>query len=406
MSIYLPILEKNNQARLGFCVALYMRLFNTFFFYLPERKNRDSGIDFLRGLAILLVLLYHTNLLSQLFFWGWVGVDLFFVLSGFLVSGILFKEFTKTKKIDAKGFLIRRGFKIYPLFYLYIITMIALFILKSYVSNNLQTIEHSNVLAEVFYFQNYRKGIAFQTWSLAIEEHFYLFLILIATLAARFKKISLVYVVGTYLILFILCLFNRYLAFEKESFNLYKNFYPTHLRMDALFFGVLLSYIYYFYQAYMKKNVEKYRIYILVISLLLLIPIFTLEISDWFLNVYGLPMVYTGFGGILAIVVCVQEVEAILSKWIGRVFFHGIGLLGFYSYSIYLWHLGIPDFTLLVFEHVTGFIVFPIVGDLFRIVFGIGLGIFIANAIEIPILRIRDRWYPRNYSVSIDKKLA
>ena len=83
-----------------------------------KKKTRLRELDFLRGIAILLVLLRHNYLFDFTFKIGWIGVDLFFVLSGFLVSGLLFKEYLKFGNINPSLFLIRRGFKIYPIFYL------------------------------------------------------------------------------------------------------------------------------------------------------------------------------------------------------------------------------------------------------------------------------------------------
>jgi peptidoglycan/LPS O-acetylase OafA/YrhL len=83
---------------------------------------RLRELDFLRGIAILLVLLRHIHLFSFTKNMGWIGVDLFFVLSGFLVSGLLFKEYIKFGNIRPKLFLIRRGFKIYPIYFLFYIT--------------------------------------------------------------------------------------------------------------------------------------------------------------------------------------------------------------------------------------------------------------------------------------------
>ncbi len=79
---------------------------------------RLKHIDFLRGIAVILVLFRHHAFINNTHNAGWIGVDLFFVLSGFLVSGLLFREYIQHQKINAKLFLIRRGFKIYPLFYL------------------------------------------------------------------------------------------------------------------------------------------------------------------------------------------------------------------------------------------------------------------------------------------------
>ena len=86
---------------------------------MPDNRIRD--LDFLRGLAIIGVLLRHSAFENIFARAGWAGVDLFFVLSGFLVSGLLFREYKKTGTVRIGRFLIRRGFKIYPTFYIFLI---------------------------------------------------------------------------------------------------------------------------------------------------------------------------------------------------------------------------------------------------------------------------------------------
>ena len=92
-------------------------------------NNRNPALDFLSFVAILLVLFRHliingNGLPARVAFvlktGGWVGVDLFFVLSGFLVSGLIFKEYDTYGTFDPWRFLIRRGFKIYPTLYLFL----------------------------------------------------------------------------------------------------------------------------------------------------------------------------------------------------------------------------------------------------------------------------------------------
>ncbi len=83
---------------------------------------RSKPIDALRAVAVILVLGRHAHFPATTLtdIWhrgGWVGVDLFFVLSGFLVSGLLFREFQATGGVGWTRFVARRGFKIYPAFW-------------------------------------------------------------------------------------------------------------------------------------------------------------------------------------------------------------------------------------------------------------------------------------------------
>src|SRR5215472_7296705 len=82
--------------------------------------QRNQSLDALRCIAVLLVVGFHLPYYRIWGTLGWIGVDLFFVLSGFLISGLLFPEYTTTGAIRLRRFLIRRGLKIYPAFYLLI----------------------------------------------------------------------------------------------------------------------------------------------------------------------------------------------------------------------------------------------------------------------------------------------
>src|SRR5207249_4772189 len=141
--------------------------------------KRSSTLDIMRAVAIALVLGRHMEVCSKdtnaglhylTALWnrgGWVGVDLFFVRSGFLVSGLLFKEHQRYGAISFKHFIIRRGFKIYPPFY----GLIAITVVVGLLKGNLDI---SRLLHELVFLQNYGKGGVWpQTWSLAVEEHFY-----------------------------------------------------------------------------------------------------------------------------------------------------------------------------------------------------------------------------------------
>lgn len=96
----------------------------------PSSTKRVVELDVLRGIAIALVILTHLpfdpdptvlghTLLEKIKYKGWSGVDLFFVLSGFLISGLLFKEMSRTGTIRVGRFLLRRGLKIWPAYYVF-----------------------------------------------------------------------------------------------------------------------------------------------------------------------------------------------------------------------------------------------------------------------------------------------
>lgn len=141
-------------------------------------KHSIPSLDGIRALAILAVVFGHSE--SPLFSHRWLdpfrngslGVIGFFVLSGFLITGILVKEIDRTGSISLKRFYARRSFRIFPAFYTYLI-VIAILGALHYVKLDL-----TSWLAAATYTWNYvLKGSSYslgQTWSLSLEEQFYL----------------------------------------------------------------------------------------------------------------------------------------------------------------------------------------------------------------------------------------
>lgn len=149
----------------------------------PPEKTRLIQLDILRGLAIMLVIGRHVYLQPQnagslgrwTRYWfelGWTGVDLFFVLSGFLVGGLLFKEWRLNSSLDVKRFLIRRGFKIWPPYLIYIVFATAWYVVMGTFGSAKSAL--LLMLPNFLHLQSYVLTPLPHTWSLAIEEHFYL----------------------------------------------------------------------------------------------------------------------------------------------------------------------------------------------------------------------------------------
>ena len=128
-------------------------------------SQRLVGLDLLRLVAVLLVLGAHfREVPSEGGAWfrawqrgGWIGVDLFFVLSGFLVSGLLFCEHQRTGRVEVGRFLVRRGWKIYPPFWLFIAFTLAIPFL--FHQRPPAPVTASAVTAELLFYQNYVSGL-------------------------------------------------------------------------------------------------------------------------------------------------------------------------------------------------------------------------------------------------------
>ncbi len=204
------------------------------------------GLDVIRFLAVLLVLGSHLRMPDASPGWiaawnqgGWVGVELFFVLSGFLVSSILFREHQKTGSIRFRRFLVRRGLKIYPAFWLMMGTTLAFALVSR------SPIEPNRIWGEVLFVQNYLGSVWPHTWSLAVEEHFYLGLVVLFWyLTQRSRSTPFDSLPFVFLVITGLCHLFRIVDpyWMQDSVNARRGFW-THHRIDSLFFGVLIAYL-------------------------------------------------------------------------------------------------------------------------------------------------------------------
>jgi peptidoglycan/LPS O-acetylase OafA/YrhL len=148
-------------------------------------RRRIPQLDAVRGLAILVVMAHNTSLrypyfhLQQIFRNGWMGVDLFFVLSGYLITGILVD--TKESETYFKNFYVRRCLRIWPLYYSLIFFMFVAVRFLNPSQFHIVVKQSSPWWAYLLYLQNFVGPVSTNaagplgvTWSLAIEEQFYL----------------------------------------------------------------------------------------------------------------------------------------------------------------------------------------------------------------------------------------
>ena len=371
-------------------------------------KTRLVGLDLLRLFAVVLVLGRHIPIPNDSvkipfrgFFelWsrgGWVGVDLFFVLSGFLVSGLLFAEYQARGTISPWRFYVRRGWKIYPAFYVMIgVTLLYYARLDVYFSK-------SSIISELFFLQGYLPGIWNHTWSLAVEEHFYFLLPLVLSTLLRWNKNSasplqwVPFVAGS---VGVVCLCLRIGRWELHPvYSHQTNLFPTHLRLDGLFFGVALSYFHHFHATRFVSLLKPWRRALVVAGLAMLTPPFFRPITDPLLFTVGLTVFYVGSGLLLVgALMCDPPREGFAGWTLKR-----LAALGSNSYSIYLWHMpflvwGVP----LVRRAIglapgfLGAVAVYILGSLIW-------GVVMAKCIEMPAIKLRDRWFPaRSTAVTV-----
>jgi peptidoglycan/LPS O-acetylase OafA/YrhL len=360
----------------------------------PGKPFRVLSLDLLRLLAVLLVLGRHrleppahwpAFARAALDVWhrgGWIGVDLFFVLSGFLVSGLLFSEYASRGRISPGRFYIRRGFKIYPAFYVLLAISAAVWALRGW------GVPPERVLAEAFFVQSYYPGFWVHTWSLAVEEHFYLALPLVLLFLARrsasgqpFRWLPLLVACVC-----LVCLGLRIVNASLRDFSDRTHLFPTHLRLDSLLFGVWIAYLWHFHRERFRAVLHRWRYGLIVLGVLLLAPAFLIEQSDTFLCTEGLTLAYLGSAGLMVGLLLAPVPEILPARLLGS--------LGAQSYSVYLWHLpvllwGVPLVEYFAGTHYSyGTQTALYVGGSFVV------GVALARLIEVPALALRDRFFP------------
>jgi peptidoglycan/LPS O-acetylase OafA/YrhL len=350
--------------------------------------RREIELDFVRGVAILMVLTFHYQRFDPLplpaplrviMSFGWTGVDLFFVLSGFLVGGLMMKEWKATGGVEIGRFLKRRAFKIWPSYYLFLLVVTVLHVrpLKEFFWQNL------------FNVQNYVLSSLSHTWSLAVEEQFYLGLAALMALWTWRKWRS-----GP---LLATCL-GLAVAVEIERAVLLMNgkliYYGTHTRIDAMLLGVALATTRHFYPAWFQRVRSMWPVQV-VLVLLALAGLYWCSLSGIEAEHMPQPWLITlvdyGCAALLLLLYkpSVPGEPARSHGWL----YQAVAKLGIYSYGIYLWHISAERPVDWVLAHSPRSIV-PAVSLVLPFVLAGVLGVIATKAVELPALRLRERLVP------------
>ena len=208
----------------------------------PKKSEYVPSLDGVRGYAVLLVLLVHGA--NRFCKGGWIGVDLFFVISGYLITSLLIGEYEKHHTISLKKFYARRFLRLFPV-------LIAGILLANILWNYSGFTPEGRIkatLSALFYYINFQQDTYSNLrhlWSLAVEEHFYMFwplTCLYFLFRIDYKK-KLWFVIG---VLLAVTAFRLYLSYFPIDWGwLHMDSYrSTFSRIDCILLGVIMAIVF------------------------------------------------------------------------------------------------------------------------------------------------------------------
>ena len=341
-----------------------------------EVMKRQPELDFIRGVAILMVLHFHISSSNILIHptpnlpfinFGWAGVNLFFILSGFLVGGLLCREWKNRGCVDVGRFLKRRGFKIWPAYYFYFLVHV---------------IVRKHPLTSFFWpnllnYQNYVRTPLSHTWSLAIEEHFYILLTGVIWWCSTMKVSVRGFFRGAMVTAVGVAVYRTCLALAGKNY-----FFQTHTRIDGLLLGVMLAALFHFDRDRFMRLQRKTWPIGLVLGASVAVLLFTPEFSS-----SGIQVIAADLGSAaLFLLLYKPGLEG------HGLVYRGVAAIGIYSYGIYLWHIGVIS----PVEHAIGH--FPRVAPYIQypatLAVALLVGIVMTKLVELPFLRLREKLFP------------
>ncbi len=300
-------------------------------YYRPE-------IDGLRAIAVMAVIFYHADLTifgNKFFEGGFIGVDIFFTISGYLITSIILRELKETRKFSFINFYKRRARRILPVLFFVMIVSLPFaykYLLPNFFIDYSKSIISSIGFASNFYFWSLGLGydqlqnLQFQpflhTWSLSVEEQYYfIFPILLCICFRYFRKyLNFLFILG----IFISLLLADWMSQTHASFN----FYTLPSRGWELLAGSLLANI---ELKIGRKNPKFLSSTLPVLGLLLIIFTFIFYNDRMFLpSFYTLPSILG-----VCMIIWFTSNNSFTTKIFSNNIFVGVGLI---SYSLYLWH--------------------------------------------------------------------
>jgi peptidoglycan/LPS O-acetylase OafA/YrhL len=315
--------------------------------HLPLQKKRILGLDLMRAVAILMVVFHHG---FSLFDFPFIpipdGVDIFFVLSGFLIGGILIKTMEKQKGFswsDLKIFWFRRWFRTLPAFWFTLLLNLTLYFILNLqnfsVKDTLKLMFLKEKLWQYFFFlQNLTSNMVSrffpETWSLSVEEWFYLSLPIILFFALKSKLKSYKAILLSIIIIITIPTLARYFF---SDIHLKWNWLSTRMvvimRLDGIGLGVLMAYIKYYKPVFWDK-LASFKILIYLGIFIFYASFYIIHENYYYFNSYTITnLTFYTFTSI-GVMITIPPLSKMTSN--DSVFDRAITFISLISYSMYL----------------------------------------------------------------------
>ncbi|GAB0218979.1 acyltransferase family protein [Staphylococcus pseudintermedius] len=299
------------------------------------------GLDGVRAVAVIAIIIYHLN--PQWLSGGFLGVDTFFVISGYLITSLLLTEYHNTGKIELMSFWLRRVKRLIPAVLFLVMGVIVLSLI--FMPTEIQKVRADSIAA-IFYVSNwwyimqnvdYFEQFAVQPlkhlWSLAIEEQFYLvFPIVLLSLLSFIRRLKSIRII--FLILLVISMIAMMVLYVPNE-NVARVYFGTDTRIQTLLMGVLLALVWPPFQLKAKVNRQMRT----MIDTAGVVGLAILFICFKFVSETNSILYYGGFFLIstvtLLVIASSVHPSGYFAKFLGNKVFTFIGSR---SYSLYLWH--------------------------------------------------------------------
>ncbi|EGQ3229615.1 acetyltransferase [Staphylococcus pseudintermedius] len=307
----------------------------------PINPRYMPGLDGVRAVAVIAIIIYHLN--PQWLSGGFLGVDTFFVISGYLITSLLLTEYHNTGKIELMSFWLRRVKRLIPAVLFLVMGVIVLSL--NFMPTEIQKVRADSIAA-IFYVSNwwyimqnvdYFEQFAVQPlkhlWSLAIEEQFYLvFPIVLLSLLSFIRRLKSIRII--FLILLVISMIAMMVLYVPNE-NVARVYFGTDTRIQTLLMGVLLALVWPPFQLKAKVNRQMRTL----IDTAGVVGLAILFICFKFVSETNSILYYGGFFLIstvtLLVIASSVHPSGYFAKFLGNKVFTFIGSR---SYSLYLWH--------------------------------------------------------------------